>query len=491
MLAKIEKSGEPLDELCRTRQLSKTGCDWLKKALDPFHDFELHEFEGFPDGGAENSVLYNVQSQQTISVPAGHDGLWDCHIALLPVDSVRPHNNTFCAEGAYVIPYGVGSYNGAGKVVSVTSEDGYAALGGLSIQSVPANTPTFRGDTKSLAEAAGGWKESRLDTTSYLSTEAGVPTYRIAAAGFEVVNTTATIAKQGDVTCYHMPTYPSNVPYEVYSTDQTTFKYDGSVEIAPPHNSGLANGYTFRSPPNELEDAKQTPGARTWAAQDGVYVPARMHTENRYSSLGKHDWTMITHHDDTSGKGQDITVQGMGHLFNRVRTESDAGLGFLISCPVSDALKSSSSTSHISNYDISGAYFSGLSKETSLTVTLRMTIELIPGANDRSRLALARPSAPLDVNALALYTEVTRLMPPGVPVGYNDAGKWFRMILSKVRVAASAAMPYLPAIEAALVAAGRPGAAAMIAAAEQQVRNQKKKQNNTRKQRAVPNFGPP
>jgi hypothetical protein len=311
--------------------------------------------------------------------------------------------------------------------------------------------------------------------------------------GFEVVNTTSDLYRQGDVTVYTQPTNPTEA--DLYVCDCISGHYSNGTIVEPDYMGfGVTHAVVFRGPPSTIGLAKQTPGARTWKAADGAYVPARMHTQNDFSLISKLDWVSRQYHDPNGPTvPQDIVPYG---LAQRVFVQNNTS-GYDIAGP-NPLSRGQEPISHMSHYDISGAYFTGLSPQTTLTVTLRMTIELVPGPSDVARLALARPSAQLDNHALQLYTALLRELPPGVPVGYNDAGKWFRMILSKVGMVVGHALPHLPAIEAALLAAGRPGAAGLVAAADAAARsyaqNNKKgtgpTKNNARP-RSVPNFGKP
>jgi hypothetical protein len=112
-----------------------------------------------------------------------------------------------------------------------------------------------------------------------------------------------------------------------------------------------------------------------------------------------------------------------------------------------------------------GAYFTGLSYDTTLFITWRIGIERLPAANKPTFLALAQPSAAFDPNALVLYNLICAELPPGVPQNYNDFGRWFQMVSSAARKAIPFAYPIFPAMQAILTALGRPVLAGMAGAA--------------------------
>jgi hypothetical protein len=81
--------------------------------------------------------------------------------------------------------------------------------------------------------------------------------------------------------------------------------------------------------------------------------------------------------------------------------------------------------------DTSGAYFTGLSDETVLTVTAKIYLEtFLP---PRSPLvSLAHDSPPLDSAALQMINRLQRDLNPGYPLVDNDFGDFFRGIASSI-----------------------------------------------------------
>jgi hypothetical protein len=88
-----------------------------------------------------------------------------------------------------------------------------------------------------------------------------------------------------------------------------------------------------------------------------------------------------------------------------------------------------------------GAYFTGLSPQTTLFVTWRVGLERLPAANKPTFLALAQPSATYDPNALLLYNLIANHLPPGCPQGWNDLGKWFNTIANVAKQVIPSAFP--------------------------------------------------
>jgi len=87
-LRDIVRAKDPMTELCKNRLITSEACDWVKSALDPFHDLQLDSLRGYPDVSTEPTVVVKVRQAATITAPAGliPGEPWDCHIALSPID---------------------------------------------------------------------------------------------------------------------------------------------------------------------------------------------------------------------------------------------------------------------------------------------------------------------------------------------------------------------------------------------------------------------
>lgn len=481
MLKKLQSAPDPLDELCSCRQLTPSGTDWFKRAVDPFHDYELPNLQGYPDGHVEPSLLYTVNRQFNLTKPEtlSEGSNWDAHIALLPVDM-----HSGAATGVFLFPRGSNTGStGAGVLLkdeTAANKRSCASLQGLCMWTGPTGDETFKASALDFADA--NIRVHSLNPTVYLSSDKLPLTYRTIAAGFEVVNTTATIHRQGDVTVYTSDGHGQETSWWAIEREfNGTVSYANGLPAGNIATDGTSQapvrGPLFKSPPTNIGQAKQTLGARTWQAAEGAYVPARIHTVNEYGSVCKHDWTMITN-STTGTLPSDWSEQGQSWL----ELGADNATLEDVVTKITPNRQGARRASHISHYDISGAYFTGLSPETTLTVTLRMSLELIPSPSDFSRMSLVRVPPVLDANALALYSEVVRLLPPGVPVNYNAGGKWFKMAIASVREVIGKAIPYLPALEMALLASGRPGAAGIVNATANALRSKTDKRQQASKE---------
>jgi hypothetical protein len=111
-----------------------------------------------------------------------------------------------------------------------------------------------------------------------------------------------------------------------------------------------------------------------------------------------------------------------------------------------------------SSFHTSGAFFTGLSPQTTLQVNVKMLIEVAPGPGS-ALVTVAKPSPVYDPLALELYSRAINEMPVAVPASMNPAGEWWSGVLSTI---GDVAGPALSAIGLAPVGMGVSAAAKML-----------------------------
>jgi hypothetical protein len=229
-----------------------------------------------------------------------------------------------------------------------------------------------------------------------------------------------------------------------FETGVSNIQYQGSPATDQATNLQPTN--YFRLPPNTIAEAKIMPGSHTWAAQEGCYCVSKFQTENPFQSATRRNY--IFNQNSTTAD----SLSGFGEAPGGLYTN-----GSVMSLGLDSRQKGANApATHLSRMNTTGAYFTGLSGETTLFVTWRVGLERLPAANKPTFLALASPSASYDPNALVLYNLICNHLPPGVPQGYNDAGKWFRMISDVARRVIPRAFPLVGAAQAILTSIGRP-----------------------------------
>ena len=498
-LRDIVRAKDPMTELCKNRLITSEACDWVKSALDPFHDLQLDSLRGYPDVSTEPTVVVKVRQAATITAPAGliPGEPWDCHIALSPIDFSPALASP--VRGARVTPFGVS--NTGAECAGLIDSFGFPVtnrMDGLLINSVPSDSTNGRNMTFTPGHcpltSTNGHQLQQINLDDYLDfdpTDLGV--YRILYSGFEVVNSTAQIYKQGAVTVYE---YGNSFEMGASLPAQTRTG-DVSTKAVNPHSQPTT---FFRSPPNTLAEAKIMPGSHSWAAQDGCYNTAKFQTTNNFQAMTRRQWAMCQNNSEAGSDSGYSPSQADGSFI------SDYTLGLINIGTTTGAPEQLAGPTHFSQMNTTGAYFTGLSAQTTLFVTWRVGIERLPAANKPAFLALSQPSASFDPNALVLYNLVANVLPPGCPQGYNDAGKWFRWISEAaqksiptvypiVRTAAMLAQgmgrPIIGGALAQLSQAMRPAAEAQAAMRLQNSVRKRQQSNKPKGKAAVANWSQP
>lgn len=476
-LRDIVRSKNPMDDLCKQRLITPEACDWVKSALDPFHDLQLDHLRGYPDVATEPTVVVKIRQALTISKPPGLAAgeTWDCHIVASPID-FSPVDSS-AVRAARAVPFG-NPARPTSDVAGIVERQGQAChrMDGLLINSVPSDATNGGNMTYTPGHCpesgANGYQLQHINLDDYLDfnpTDLGV--YRVLYSGFEVVNTTAQIYKQGAVTVYE---YGNS-----YETGASMPQVDGqNLNFTQPPSQPTT---WFRCPPNTLAEAKIMPGSHSWAAQDGCYNTAKFQSENKFQAMTHRPWC-IAQNNPTAPDDSGYLNNNAGSfvsdpsLFKFSTATGGAGPGApgVLGGPV-----------HFSHMNTTGAYFTGLSEQTTLFVTWRIGIERLPAANKPAFLALAQPSATFDPNALVLYNMVANVLPPGCPQGYNDAGKWFRWISDAAQKSIPTVYPIVRTAAMLAGTMGRPVLAAGLTGLTEAMKPAAEKQAATRLQQAV------
>ncbi len=370
---------ELLDQLVSAKALTPDGRDWLTLALDPFHDYN-HTLAGYPDADVSQTVVACYEYQYQLAAPNGVVGNWDAHIFTTPLMTTE----------ALLI----GNIEAGWNKVTQNAGASNVVMGPLTV----------------YASAAGGRLYPATDV--FPTTQIGLPQganasdfskgiSRIIGMGFEVTNTTAEISKQGSVTCYRMPQNPGDT--------NTVFSNNAGTFIAP------YSGKQYAAPPASVQEALLLKGTVTWNAADGCYVVASQSSVSNPLCNAATPGFLIT--NAQSG----LASTAMMGAFSTLGTNAAP-----IPSVVTPLIRK------FSPFDVSGAFFSGLSNGTTLQITLKAYVERAPTQSTSDLAVLATPSAPYDMLALELYSHLVGRLPVAVHVDENAMGDWWRKIMSLV-----------------------------------------------------------
>jgi hypothetical protein len=226
---------------------------------------------------------------------------------------------------------------------------------------------------------------------------------RVIAQAFEVRNVTAELFKQGDVIVFEQPLNSRDYPVTLTQ-----------VDADPPTVAGSSYSAKARTmPPRSQQEATILPSSRRFEARDGCYVVGALETLSNPPAIGAPTVSLLYDHADSADTpwpdtGSTVYITGNTPSIFRNFTPS-----------------------LVTPFGRRGAYFSGLSPETTLKINYKVTVERFPSSTSPV-VNFARPTPTRDEAALEVYTEILNRMPVGVPVSENGLGDWFTGAVAEI-----------------------------------------------------------
>lgn len=387
---KGRRSLNALEKLEKFNLLTPPGKAWLITAIDPFHDVDV-DLQGFPDLDVAGSIVQCVKKTMQVSCPAAllASSSWDCHLVAWPLGKKQG---------------GVPATQYDGFIIS-TSSPALAAydIGGVTALATSTGNPTYGNGT--AGGATGITNVTSTDTTASTGTYMD-GTCRVVGYGFEVVNTTAALYKQGQVTVYRLPT-PSkeSLHGNVYGNVTAGFNSEGNF-----------SEWDLPSPPSTPAEAMLLEGSRQWNAEEGSYQVCSLNSLNNYPD--EPDAVMVV-------------VQDTPDVQDNTGTNAVVVNGFKNRTLGATTIKEPTESQRFP-FNISGAYYAGLSPQTTLTVNVNWFIERFPTPKEYDLVVLSKPSAGWDELSLNMYAAALRDMPAGVRLSENPLGEWFQDVVHSI-----------------------------------------------------------
>lgn len=405
-------------------KLTSTGECWLVRALDPFHDKNLKPC-GYPDTDSTGTVVQEINLSLEVRAPpsltTGQN--YDCHVFFLPDFAGNALAST-TASG--FLPSNYAALN----PYLYQGPNAWASGPGLNVISVVAGADTVPSVYNATADPSMVFQNLNPSyPVDYLGTRG-----RLVGGGFEVINTTAPLYKQGLVTTYLLP-----------QERQDTMALNAVPVVGGGYEYMALPALLGSLPPTNASLAYVLPSSKQWTADKGVYSVFRQNGIN--NPIRMYDYRQRLYLQENTAS----TTLGVGGL---ATAPSTIGGGTTI-IPVDGGWDN---FAFDSPFHTSGAYFSGLSNQTTLQVNLKLLIEVAPGPSS-PLVTVASPSPVYDPLALEMYSRAINSMPVSVPQTFNPAGEWWSGILSTI---GDIAMPALSAIGLAPVGMGVSAAAKML-----------------------------
>lgn len=365
---------------------------WFILATDPFHDYEV-PIAGLPDRYSEATAVRYVKMGHTITKP---DGLqpgetWSANIATLPLNHTMNSNNVRSF------------FNDRPDFVDIETSAAQFTMGTINVSTAKDNVLQYPSTEVTVAAFDAGDPTLTREYQSFSGTDGeGISSMsRLIAGGFEVHNDTPDLYKSGSVTTYTMP-------QKLSRPGIAGTQVRDSLEPGP---STIRRG---RGLPPSAFHARQLRNAHTFSASQGCLVPFRMELDSEDMDFqpinsGLYAFPFADGDNFTSGLISNTVQQhGVNNTTLMVRGAA---------------------------IETSGAFFSGLHESTVLTLTMKFYVEEAPTFANPDMLSMCSPPAQFDPMVLRCYDHCVRQLRAGVPVSYNDAGEWWRMVLKTLKTA--------------------------------------------------------
>lgn len=370
-------------------KLSRESLAWLTACLDPYHDYQ-QDIRGLPDMRSSPSVVQMHNQSYTLTAPASAaGGLWDAKISYTGFDVFAGQMTHLVDENSWAANirhyYDHAALNTTGPL-----------FGALSIRAGATGVPISMG-ILNVGDTATA-------LPSFLTGTRG----RLIAVAYEVHNTTADIYKQGSVTTAMLAGNNQDASTLAYRDtnvapyDDISFQADRSTVFA-----------CTRS------DLQTIPTSQTWEAAKGVYaIPRCTSVPEKLSCPNGSTRVPVVYSTD-------------GHL----ATVDPFAIMAIDELPV------------VGQYDVAQfspmeSFFTGLSPQTTLSITFRTVIEYFPAPGD-VLLPMSMPSPAYDPRAFAIYSAAAKLAPYAVQINMNAAGDYFRMVLRAIAASLPTLAPLL------------------------------------------------
>jgi hypothetical protein len=388
--------------------------DWLISATDPFHDFE-HPIEGAPDDTIGKSFTRLFTQTATISAANDDDQISIVFYGHHGADSVGFYN------------WGVDGYCDASSTPSVPVHPITAYRS--SSARVPCLTERYDGN----ATVVLGMGTCQNDL---------IPS-RLVSLGLEIVDTTPALYKKGTIHVNHMSGVVEEsliTRLDASETPVNCFQHAYRKPLVPTIPSALV----------------QLPGSYTNAVAKGAYIVGRI---NKISTPARTAWTVPA----GSVTGTNSPYPILSEVYNGKEywfaPSNTAGLTWQY------PLK----TWRDSGFSPFVAMLTGLAETATFQVTVKTTVEYFPGATHLLECGLATNTPIYEPDAFRIYHEIMRQMPSAVPVSFNAAGDYWRMLVAAARRVVVTLRTAAPVVGAALQAAGAAAGNPLMSAAGQAV----------------------
>jgi hypothetical protein len=409
---RVNRADKFLESLVDRKVLTPAGLQWLRIALDPFHDLVTDPCT-YPDGRNTISVPETVTQEIVVKKPASlAAGNWTAHIFTLPI----LFNGLIDPTGIVTIAPGT-QMNGWLPVVAPTAAaynvgtvNVHAALDGTALGIFSLTNTTYVGSSVFPASFFTGG--------------------RLVSLGFEVHNTTAKLNLQGTCCHYRIP---------MYDTTETL----NACSIAGAQYNTSLTAHELPQFPGSPSTATQLLGTQKWEAAHGNYTTIPQNSIINPPRCPASEGMYF--YDPTA---------------NRYLSQCVVNPTFVVGAGAYGYQDQIFTTT-----GICGSFYYGLSDSTTLTITSKMTVERFASlqvAAEAELVRLSKACPPRDQVALDIYSAAIAGLPVSVVVAENSFGDWFIDVAKQVISSAAPLIGMIPHPAAKAIAAAAPLALPVI-----------------------------
>jgi len=443
----IARGYATLNSVAGATGLTPGGVDFLKKALDPFHDKGV-TLRGIPDACEAKTMIREFRQQFPITaVTVGRTAVQDYEfqVSLLPFlrQAIGGSHTIYYSDATSLLNRcAVQEASVAGAGLAGVPVNG--ALDPITVSGGAPGTQCWPGRTY---DAAFTWNNGYYSGTGPLdaTTLFNQGSFRLIGAAFEITNTSSALNRGGTCTVYRV-----NSEFDKQKVPITWASNSAAVWPGPAYVGGVASTLGLADPAkttetqiislplNKPEDCSNLPGTLSWGAEEGCYVVQPLDPEcmgDFTSALDTCNYLGINQIPQTNNGTLGINAWGTYEAYRRpggeyrAMTIGTTGLIGSVTATTNDYLRPPAALGITAGQTV-GAFFTDLPIGSTFHCEVKWWLESIPDFNDELDLASAGVSAPYDPMALELYAKTVREMPTGCRVSDNPLGEWFESVMS-------------------------------------------------------------
>jgi len=387
-------------------ELTPEGASYIKQRFDPYHDTPMKPV-GYPDSYNGHTVSRCIKKSVTFTATSA-DGAapttpWSFHIFNTPIAHPTPMLAVVNQADTNLFNWTI-------------AQNPSKEYGGLMV---------LRSDTGNFVYPSPSTSTNQLAQLS-LSNEDLSNDMRVVAMGFELIDGTAELYRQGIITAYRQNEpqpqqfFVSGLSTESSGTTKTMMKGTGRVVKFPPTNTA---------------QAMLIPDTKQWRVAEGAYCVADFNSEDIPMIPPVPIFALMSPYTGDIGIGGDDTI------FSHINWDGSETNSYTIATTVETTITERNvPTQRYYNWNQTGIFGSDVNPLGSFTLNAIWYVECAPSGEDEELLSLCSQSPADDKFATMIVSKLRRDSPIAVKLRENYMGEWF---VNGIRDAVKTVTPWL------------------------------------------------